>query len=421
MDTNQTDKDLAEILRQLAPWGIKKTNVHTGTSKRVYVKDTTDIKPRGAKAYLTSRFQTMENPRTLEKEHKYTRYLDTRFPGLLVSESPINSDNEPLTTILNSKRGLLITKKNIARTPKPTNGPPSDTESLLKFMMDSTDFLIENGIANLDLKPQNIGLIVDSRNELRHELRINDNGANMFYPIPSKYREHYRDAIKLVALFTLSSFGFGLDKTMFDANRELYPTINYQRALELRLEFKEEEEDEIREYAKEKMSKVRVDGKDEDLSSLFDDILFPDQLVRWYGGQYKPDVFIAKLRKMGLISHEEREQNEAERHAEAERQELLERERHAEAERQELLERERHAEAERQERFQRIEDEAELKRKQEIKRFYKNKNNTIRKERNRNRKSNGSSGSRGSQSNGSRSRRSRSRRSRSTGEMRTSL
>jgi len=407
MDTNQTDKDLAEILRQLAPWGIKKTNVHTGTSKRVYVKDTTDIKPRGAKAYLTSRFQTMENPGTLEKEYKYTRYLDARFPGWLVSESPINPDNEPLTTILNSKRGLLITKKNIARTPKPTNGPPSDTESLLKFMMDSTDFLIENGIANLDLKPQNIGLIVDSRNELRHELRINDNGANMFYPIPDKYKEHYRDAIKLVALFTLSSFGFGLDKTMFDANRELYPTINYQRALELRLEFKEEEEDEIREYAKEKMSKVRVDGKDEDLSSLFDDILFPDQLVRWYGGQYKPDVFIAKLRKMGLISDEEREQNE----------------RHAEAERQELLERERHAEAERQERFQRIEDEAELKRKQEIKRFYKNKNNTIRKERNRNRnrKSNGSSGSRGSQSNGSRSRRSHSRRSRSTGEMRTSL
>ena len=322
---------------------------------------------------------------------------------MLVSESPINADNEPLTTILNSKRGLLITKKNIARTPKPKNAPPSDTESLLKFMMASTDFLIENGFANLDLKPQNIGIL-----ESGNELRINDNGANMFYPIPSKYKEHYRDAIKLVALFSLSRFGFGLDKTMFDANKELYPNINYQRAMDLCIEFNQEEEKEIRDYAKEKMSTVHVDGKDEDLSSLFDDILFPDQLVTWYGGQYDPDNFIENLRMMGIISDEEREQNEAEkrRQDEAERQE---RERQ-EAERQE---------AERRERFQRIEREGNLELKKKRNNKNKNKNNTVRKERKlynntKGRARSKSSRSSGSRSRGSRSSGSRSRRSRLT-------
>jgi hypothetical protein len=174
--------------------------------------------------------------------------------------------------------------------------------------MTSTDQLIHKGFANLDLKPANIGIIGG--------LRINDNGANMFYPIPDKYKEHYRDAIKLVGLCNLSNFGF--DKTMFDANRELYPNINYQRALDLCVKFKKKEKAEIKEYAKEKMSNVHVDGKDEDLSSLFDGILFPDQLVTWYGGKYDHDNFIRKLRTMGLISDEEREQNE--RQAEAERQ-----------------------------------------------------------------------------------------------------
>ena len=324
-DPDQSPVALERILRQLGPWGIKNTNVHTGTSKRVYVKGKTKPIPQESAAYLTSRFQIMENPGTLEKEYKYTRYLDEIFPGLLVSESPINPDNKPLTNILNSKRGLFISKKEIVQTPKPGNAHPSDTEGLLKFMMASTDFLIENGFANLDSKPQNIGIItiVESHNELRQELRINDNGANMFYPIPSKYKEHYRDAIKLVTLFNLSSFG--LDKTMFDANQELYPNINYKRALDLCVKFKEEEEDEIREYAKTQMSNVHVDGKDEDLSSLFDDILFPGQLVTWYGGKYNRDDFIGKLRTMGLISDEEREQNE--RRAERQRQDNLKRNR----------------------------------------------------------------------------------------------
>jgi len=317
-DPDQPDEELAKILRKLAPWRIKNTNVHRGTSKRVYVKRRTNTEPKNPWAYLTSRFQSMKKPGTLEKEHKYSLYLHFTFPDLIVPEYPINANNKPLTNILNSKRGLLITKKNIVESIEPGYASPYDTVQLLHFMMTSTDQLIHNGFANLDLKPANIGIIGG--------LRINDNDANMFYPIPDKYKEHYRDAIKLVGLCTLSNFG--LDKTMFDANRELYPNINYKRALELCVKFKKEDEDEIREYAKEKMSNVHVDGKDEDLSSLFDGILFPEQLVTWYGGKYVRDNFIGKLRTMGLISDEEREQNE--RHAE--------RERHAEAERQGNLE-----------------------------------------------------------------------------------
>lgn len=301
-DPDQDQEQLKSILNRIKPWNIRKTNVHTGTSKRVYVKRNTNIEPKGPWAYLTSRFQRMNKPTSLVLEHNYTLFLTKKFPGLIVPEFSINEENKPLTDILNSKRGLLITKKHIVRSIGPRNEPPYDTEHLLKFMMNSTDELIDKGFANLDLKAPNIGITDEG-------FSINDNGSNMFYPIPDNRKEYYRDATKLVGLCNLVH-SHGLNKTMFDANRDLYPNIGFERAIELfNFELEQKDKDEIIEYAKEKMSSVIVDEETKDLSPLFDEILFPDQLVGYYGtyGTYKLYDFTTRLRSMGLISASEKE------------------------------------------------------------------------------------------------------------------
>ena len=301
-DPDQKKIQLKSILNRIKPWNIRNTNVHTGTSKRVYVKRNTNIEPKGPWAYLTSRFQSMKNPMSLDLEHNYTLFLTKKFPGLIVPEFSINEENKPLTDILNSRRGLLITKKHIVRSIGPRNEPPYDTEHLLKFMMNSTDELIDKGFANLDLKAPNIG-ITDKG------FSINDNGSNMFYPIPDNRKEYYRDATKLVGLCNLVH-SHGLNKTMFDANRHLYPNIDFKRAIELfNFELKQKDKDEIIEYAKKEMSSVIVDEETKDLSPLFDEILFPDQLVGYYGtyGTHTRYDFETRLRSMGLISDYEKE------------------------------------------------------------------------------------------------------------------
>ena len=165
-DIDQTPEELKVILGKIIPWNITRKQVHTGTSKRVYVKGPTVIQPTEPWAYLTSRLKTMRDSSSLIKEYKYTRYLSSLFDDLIVPEYPINVDNRPLTNILNAGRGLLITKKDIVRNSYPHNAP-YNTEELLKFMMASTDILIDRGFANLDLKPPNIGIT--------DRFRINDN------------------------------------------------------------------------------------------------------------------------------------------------------------------------------------------------------------------------------------------------------
>ena len=349
-DTNQTRDDISAILEKTKKWNITPDKVHTGTSKRVYVKGKTNNEPTNPWAYLTSRFKTLKDPTIIEKEHKYTRYLSSLFDDLIVPEYPINKDNKELTNVLQAGRDFLITKKDIARSIDRKNLTREDRVELLKFMMMSTDRLIDNqtvlsrngkvslgydGFANLDLKPPNIGIT--------DRFRINDNGSNMFYPIPEKYKEHYRDAIKLVGLFNL--IPYGLDKTIFDENYELYDTINYKRALELKKELNEAAQVEIIKYAENRMSKVMVDEKEENLSSLFGDILFPGQLVEWYG-TYGGTDFIQNLRVMGLITEEEKEQNKLRQAEQAELERQAELHRQAEIERQAELHRQ--AEIERQ-------------------------------------------------------------------------
>lgn len=292
-DPDQDPKELHHILEKIKKWKIHKENVHKGATKRVYVKSETNIEPKDAWAYLTSIKQTMKKPDTLVKEYKYTRYLHNLFPKLIIPEHPINAKNTPLTNILNAGRGLLITKKPIVKdSVDPDDDDPDEATELLKYMMKSTDILIDHGFANLDLKAPNIGLT--------DGLYINDNGSNMFYPIPDKYKEYYRDAIKLIGLCNLS----GLNKKIFDDNRHLYPTINLNRALELCIVgLNKKEEAEIIAYAKRKMKRVRIDGKIENLGSLFDDILFPKTLVEHYGtdGSYDLIYFMQKLKTMGLF------------------------------------------------------------------------------------------------------------------------
>jgi hypothetical protein len=301
-DPDQSNEDLNAILKKIKEWNISSTNVHKGTSKRVYVKRPTNAEPTEPWAYLTSRKQTMAKPDIVVKEYKYTLYLHTLFGDYIIPELPINAKNKPLTNILNAGRGLHISKKPIVKDVR-----RSDIENLLQFMMNSTDYFIDQGFANLDLKPQNIGKIGD-------RFYINDNGSNMFYPIPETipetYKEKYRDAIKLTGICTL--IDYGLNAEMFNKYKHLYPTLDFKRAIELIRPFEPTVEKEIIDYAKQKMTSVNVDGETVDLSSLFEDILFPDQILFYYGSVRSYDIpkYIETLENIGLISDEERLERE---------------------------------------------------------------------------------------------------------------
>lgn len=299
-DKYQRDGELERILYQIKPWGIQRQDVHKGASKRVYVKGPTHIEPKQPWAYLTSVKQSMAHPETLVKEYKYTRYLHERFPEWIVEELPLAEENRPLAKILNAHRGLLITKKPIVRNSIGPNSTLDELERLLVYMMVSTDALIDAGFANLDLKVTNIGIT--------DKLRINDNGSNMFYPIPDDQKEYYRDAIKLVGLLNL-----GIKKPIFDKYKEYYPTLNFNRAFELFMtrnvqnakaaKEQDEKEHAVKVHAKTVMEHVMVDGQVEDLSSLFDHILFPVHVLNYYGtkGTFDILVFIEKLERMGLV------------------------------------------------------------------------------------------------------------------------
>jgi hypothetical protein len=292
-DIVQDPNDLIAILEKIKNWNITSKNVHKGTSKRVYVKGPTNAQPTEPYAYLTSIYQKMEDPETLIEEYKYTRFLHQKFDHLIIPELSIEQENKPLTNILNAGRGLLITKKPIVMNSiDPKQYGEKEITELLEFMMNSTDELIDKGFANLDLKPQNIGLT--------DKLYINDNGSNMFYPIPEIHKEYYRDAIKLVGLINLT----GLTKEIFDTNRDLYPNIDFKRAIELCIvDLDKKEKEKIIDYAQRQMRSVEVDGKSEDLSFLFGSILFPKTLVEHYGtsGSFSLRVFERKLSKMGLV------------------------------------------------------------------------------------------------------------------------
>jgi hypothetical protein len=290
-DEDQGTFELLRILREIEPWGIQRQDVHRGTSKRVYVKGPTDIDPKQPWAYLTSVKQAMAHPQTLVKEYKYTRYLHERFPEWIVEELPLAEENRPLARILNARRGLLITKKPIVRNSIGPNSTLDDMEQLLVFMMESTDALIDEGFANSDLKVANIGIT--------DKLRINDNGANMFHPIPPGQRKYFRDAIKLVGLLNLE-----INKELFDKYKHLYPELNFEYACSLfEKELSQDEKEAVITHAKTVMRRVTVDGKEEDLSSLFDDILFPETVLTHYGtgGTNDSLVFIEKLERMGLV------------------------------------------------------------------------------------------------------------------------
>jgi hypothetical protein len=263
----------------------------------------------------------MTYPDIVVKEYKYTRYLHALFPDYIIPELPINAKNKPLTNILNAGRQLHISKKPIVK-----DVLPSDIEHLLQYMMLSTDYFIDHGFANLDLKPQNIGKIGDT-------FYINDNGSNMFYPIPETHKEKYRDAIKLTGIVTL--INYGLNAEMFNKYKHLYPTLDFKRAGELIRPFGPTVEREIIDYAKQKMTSVMVDIEEVDLSSLFEDILLPDGVLSYYGsgGSYNIGDYRTTLRTIGIISEAERvrrEQHRVEREkAEQERiqQEKTEKER----------------------------------------------------------------------------------------------
>jgi len=297
-DPDQSKENLNAILEKIKKWNILSTNVHTGTSKRVYVKGPTNAEPTEPYAYLTTRKQTMADPDIVVKEYKYTRYLHSLFPDYIIPELPIKPENKPLTNILNAGRGMLITKKPIVK-----DVLPSDIEHLLQYMMLSTDYFIDHGFANLDLKPQNIGKIGD-------KFYINDNGSNMFYPIPETHKEKYRDAIKLTGIVTL--INYGLNAEMFNKYKHLYPTLDFKRAMELIRPFEPTAEKDIIDYAKQKMTGVMDDGKKEN-NSLFEGILFPNEVLYYYGsGGLNYSIFYKKtLKKIGLIS--EREQAEQEK------------------------------------------------------------------------------------------------------------
>ena len=320
--------------RQLAKWGIGREHIHKGTSKQVYVKRVTNAEPKDPWAYLTSVEESLDDPEIIVKEYKYTRYLCSIFDNWIIPEFPIDAKNKELTDILNRGRGLLITKKHIVESIKPIPDPTP----LLEYMMSSTDHLIDHskdvmngterqvydGFANLDLKAANIGLF-------NGRFFINDNGANMFYPIPIKYRDYYRDAIKLVGLCNLVG-PFGLTEAIFMQNKHLYPDLDAKRAIELVIVgLDKKEKNEIIAYAKARMLRVEVDGVVTDLSSLFDDILFPQHLVLHYGtnGTYNFEDFKARLKILGLVPTE-REIAEArikERTRRVREEELIEQER----------------------------------------------------------------------------------------------
>jgi hypothetical protein len=289
-------------LEALKRVGIFPENIHRGTSKIVFV-----IPDDGA--YLLYK----DNFDDANRELLYSRFLGVVFGDLIVEEVRITDRTNPLIKLLNPSNDRLITKKTIvkhfalknehtnqAKYQPAANSTLDVTEAVLQFTMTSADTLAIKNIVNLDPKAPNIGLI-DGRPCLM------DTDGYLFYPVPHKYIDYFRDSSKLLGLCNL--VGHGLTKEMFKKNLHLYPDLDFERAIELFVGLDRNIKKEIRQHVETVMNSVTVDGNTVDLSPLFENLQFPEEVLKHYAGD--DENFVEMLTVMGLVPVEQKEEAKA--------------------------------------------------------------------------------------------------------------
>ena len=310
MENFVMDPKLEEELRErgitveaLKRVGISPENIHRGTSKIVFV-----IPDDGAYLLYKDHFDDAS------REYLYSRFLRVVLDDLIVEEVRITDRTNPVIKLLNPSNDRVITKKPIvkhfavknentnqaeyqpaaksalqAEYQPAANSALDATEAILQFTMTSADRLAIKNIVNLDPKAPNIGLI-------KGRPCLMDTDGYLFYPVPHKYIDYFRYSSKLLGLCNL--VGHGLTKEMFQKYLHLYPDLDFERAIELFVGLDRNIKKEIRQHIETVMNSVTVDGNKVDLSPLFENLQFPEEVLKHYAGD--DENFVEMLTVMGL-------------------------------------------------------------------------------------------------------------------------
>jgi hypothetical protein len=96
---------------------------------------------------------------------------------------------------------------------------------------------------------------------------------------------------------------------MFQKNLHLYPDLDFERAIELFVGLDRNIKKEIRQHVETVMNSVTVDGNTVDLSPLFENLQFPEEVLKHYAGD--DENFVEMLTVMGLVPVEQKEEAKA--------------------------------------------------------------------------------------------------------------
>ena len=166
---------------------------YSGSYKYVYLyKDDTY-------AYVTSTKQKMIdegiNNKYLQDELRLTQIEHAMFPTYILDAYEITPEDESkIIKKYNIFGKEIFTYKKLVATPVGYDSP-----GIFDFIVESIESLAEDTpicFVNLDIKPENIGLVDGS-------YMYFDNGISSFYPVPPEFKEYFKLASLILAICKL--------------------------------------------------------------------------------------------------------------------------------------------------------------------------------------------------------------------------
>lgn len=214
------------------PPGVQTLNV-SGSSKKVFFHSNSDV------AYITSTLRQMERSRDTNNHFReeliLTQIENFLFPDILGAHHVGRENDERIRAYkrVNPDNIFIYKKLKVIES-------EGDSPGIVKFMIDSIHRLSHDRMSepiplcfvNLDIKPENIGILPNGR------FIYLDNGSTMLYNIPYEFREYYENAALIIGLCNLCRKleNYELDLIRLKLTRsQLYKTFNRELTPEEKL------------------------------------------------------------------------------------------------------------------------------------------------------------------------------------------
>ncbi len=242
------------------------TNNASGTSKKVFFHANSDV------AYITSTRRQMilteDTNQHFREELILTQIENFLFPDILgaYNVGPENDERIQSYRQTNPANIFIYKKRKVYETDE-------DTPGIVDFMLDSILRLSRSrmgeqvplSFTNLDIKPQNIGILPDGR------FIYLDNGSIMLYPVPHEFREYYERSALIIGLCNLKRIFTNPELRIIRprlSRAQLYDTFRRQLTVE--------EQTYITEYARQFFIAQGLP------LTAANDVLFPQDVMRHY-------------------------------------------------------------------------------------------------------------------------------------------